>query len=119
MLMSWQDEIKNGIRTAEELGRILGKSEAWILKCQEITESYPMMITPYYLSLIDKNDPEDPIAKMCIPSEEEFEKGGQTDTSGEATNYKADGLQHKYRQTALLLSTNQCAMYCRHCFRKR
>ena len=29
------------------------------------------------------------------------------------------GLQHKYSQTALILSTNHCAMYCRHCFRKR
>jgi len=29
------------------------------------------------------------------------------------------GLQHKYQQTALILATNSCAMYCRHCFRKR
>lgn len=49
----------------------------------------------------------------------EFSPGGEEDTSGEAENTVIPGMQHKYRQTALILSTNQCAMYCRHCFRKR
>ena len=44
---------------------------------------------------------------------------GEFDTSGEADNTVQTGLQHKYAQTALILSTNRCAMYCRHCFRKR
>lgn len=78
-----------------------------------------MLITPYYLSLVNTNDPDDPIGKMCIPSLNEFDPGGSFDTSDEASNTKMDGLQHKYRQTVLLLSTNRCAMYCRHCFRKR
>jgi lysine 2,3-aminomutase len=44
---------------------------------------------------------------------------GSYDTSGEAENTKMPGLQHKYQKTALILATNKCAMYCRHCFRKR
>ena len=86
---------------------------------RRIIERYPMMITPYYLSLVDKDDPDDPIARMCVPSPDEFDPGGSFDTSGEASNTKLEGLQHKYGPTVLLLSTNVCAMYCRHCFRKR
>lgn len=48
-----------------------------------------------------------------------MDAGGETDTSGESSNTVALGLQHKYRETVLILSTNRCAMYCRHCFRKR
>lgn len=117
--MSWQDELKKGIRTAEQLAPVLGLTPEETARYAEVIERFPMMITPYYLSLVDTFDPNDPIARMCIPSISEFDPGGSFDTSGEASNTKMEGLQHKYQQTALLLSTNQCAMYCRHCFRKR
>jgi lysine 2,3-aminomutase len=78
-----------------------------------------MRVTPYYMSLIDKNNPDDPIRKMAIPSIEEVNLEGSYDTSGEAENTVMSGLQHKYSETALILATNKCAMYCRHCFRKR
>ncbi len=54
-----------------------------------------------------------------MPSVDELNLMGSYDTSGEKENTKMPGLQHKYPQTALILSTNRCAMYCRHCFRKR
>ena len=78
-----------------------------------------MAVPSYYLSLIDPRDPDDPIRKMAIPSVRESDWDGALDTSGEADNTVEVGLQHKYSQTALILSTNHCAMYCRHCFRKR
>ena len=117
--MSWQEELKNGIRTAEQLAPLLHWTPEETAKHAAVIERFPMLITPYYLSLVDTSDPNDPIGKMCIPSLAEFEEGGSFDTSGEAENTKMEGLQHKYSQTVLLLSTNQCAMYCRHCFRKR
>ena len=117
--MSWQEELRNGIRSAGQLAPILGWTEEETAQYAQVIERFPMMITPYYLSLVDKSDPKDPIGRMCIPSLDEFDPGGSFDTSGEATNTKIEGLQHKYTQTVLLLSTNQCAMYCRHCFRKR
>ena len=52
-----------------------------------------MMITPYYLSLVDPKDPDDPIGRMCIPSLDEFDPGGSFDTSGEASNTKMEGLR--------------------------
>ena len=117
--MSWQEELRNGIRSARQLAPILGWTEEETAQYAQVIERFPMMITPYYLSLVDKSDPNDPIGRMCIPSLGEFDPGGTFDTSGEASNTKMEGLQHKYSQTVLLLSTNQCAMYCRHCFRKR
>lgn len=103
------EEVKDRFgMTSEEAGRL-----------DKIIEKYPMSVPDYYLSLADSSDPEDPIRRMCIPSPEELDSGGDTDTSGEADNTVALGLQHKYSATVLILSTNRCAMYCRHCFRKR
>lgn len=85
----------------------------------KVIERHPMKIPPYYYQLIDQDDPDDPIRKMAIPTIEELNNGGDIDTSGELFNTKLPSLQHKYQQTVLVLSTNVCFMYCRHCFRKR
>ena len=66
---------------------------------QEILERYPMAVPEYYLSLIDREDPNDPIRRMCIPSLTETDMSGEFDTSGEADNTVQTGLQHKYAQT--------------------
>ena len=116
--MSWQEELRNGIRSAGQLAPILGWTEEETAQYAQVIERFPMMITPYYLSLVDKSDPKDPIGRMCIPSLDEFDPGGSFDTSGEAKNTKIEGLKHKYTQTVLLLYSNKCDMYCRHCFRK-
>lgn len=103
------DDVKDRLQlSAEEVDAI-----------REITKRYPLCLPPYYLDLIDPTDPADPIRRMCIPNPVEFDLDGQEDTSGEADNTVIKGMQHKYTQTVLILSTNQCAMYCRHCFRKR
>lgn len=84
-----------------------------------IAKRYPISIPPYYLSLIDPKDKDDPIRKLCLPSASEQASEGTEDTSGESHNTVLTGVQHKYAQTVLVLTTNRCAMYCRHCFRKR
>lgn len=104
---------------ASEISSFLNLSKAEEKKLQEILDMYPMSITSHYLSLIDWKDPDDPIRRMCIPSLTETDLSGDFDTSGEADNTVVTGMQHKYKETALILSTNRCAMYCRHCFRKR
>ena len=88
-------------------------------RIKKIGAIHPMRITEYYLSLIDKNDKNDPIRKMAVPWVEEFDESGDYDTSGESENTKVPGLQHKYDKTALVLVTSECATYCRFCFRKR
>ena len=117
--MGWQDKIKQNIVTIDELKQYikLSKQEEKLLK--KVADFHPMSITKYYLSLINKQDKNDPIKKLIIPSVEELNQEGSYDPSDEKSNTKQVGLQHKYKQTALILCTNECTAYCRHCFRKR
>lgn len=117
--MTWRELIKNGCSTGDELKEVLKLTEEEAGKINEIAEQYPMFVNSYYLSLIDRDNPDDPIRKLSIPDGVEASDEGEEDTSGESENTKLAGMQHKYGQTALVLSTHKCAMYCRHCFRKR
>ena len=105
--------------SAAEVSRLLKLDEEDSAQMARILEQFPMSVPRYYLSLINWEDENDPIRKMCIPSVRETDLSGSFDTSGEASNTVVVGMQHKYHATALILSTNRCAMYCRHCFRKR
>ena len=118
-LKKWQEDLTRNITTTQELADKKLISEEDKEKLQNIIDKYPMNITEYYLGLIKKNDYDDPIYKMCIPSLFEDNQEGLWDTGGEAANTVDNGIQHKYDNTVLLLSTNICSMYCRHCFRKR
>ena len=118
-MTEFKEELEKSISSVKQLKKYvdLAPDEAKML--EKIIKVHPMRISPYYMSLIDWNDPDDPIRKMAVPSVEELSLEGIYDTSGETENTVVHGLQHKYSETALILATNQCAMYCRHCFRKR
>ncbi len=118
-MAGWKDEIKRTVTKAEDVETLLRLNEEEKKKFEAILERFPMALPPYYLSLINFEDENDPILKMALPSVRETDLDGTFDTSGEASNTVASGIQHKYESTALVLSTNRCAMYCRHCFRKR
>lgn len=118
-MMKWQKILRESHSDGKQIAEMLGVCGDEAEKLQKIAEIYPVLTNDYYMSLIDKDDPNDPIRKMSIPSGWELEGGGEEDTSGEASNTVLPGMQHKYRQTVLILSTDMCAMYCRHCFRKR
>ena len=59
--MSWQKELENGVRSMDGLVQKLGLSPEEAARREEIAERFPMMITPYYLSLVDTSDPDDPM----------------------------------------------------------
>jgi lysine 2,3-aminomutase len=88
-------------------------------RLKAITNKFVFRVNDYYLSLIDWNDPHDPIRRLVIPNEGELEEYGRWDASDEETNYVVPGCQHKYRTTALLIVSEVCGAYCRYCFRKR
>jgi len=112
-------KLEESLLPLNELNRLLNLSSNELKQLENIVQVHPMRISAYYMSLIDWNDPNDPIRQMAIPSLDESNLDGFYDTSGEAENTKMPGLQHMYAQTALILATNRCATYCRHCFRKR
>jgi KamA family protein len=117
--MSWENQLEGSISTVDELASILDMSEDEIEVLEDICREHPLRISDYYLSLIDKKNENDPIRRIAVPLAHESYLEGTYDTSGESTNTVFQGLQHKYRQTVVILATNECAMYCRHCFRKR
>ena len=117
--MTWHEQIQNSIHSIDDFLQVVSLSPEERVRMESILDSAPMLVTPYYLSLIDFSDENDPIAKIALPSFGEADRSGSYDTSGEGDNTVVTGLQHKYEETALMLSTSRCAMYCRHCFRKR
>lgn len=84
-----------------------------------VGEQFQFRANEYYLSLINWDDPKDPIRKIIIPHISELDEFGELDASDEESNYVVPGCQHKYTSTALLLCNEVCGGYCRFCFRKR
>lgn len=86
-----------------------------------VIEKYPVIISPYYLCLIDFNDPQDPIRLQSFPGREEigFDDRGQPDPLEEEEDMVVPGLVHRYPDRVLMQVTNLCPMNCRHCTRKR
>jgi lysine 2,3-aminomutase len=95
----------------------LGQAEQAELK--EVTDRFAFRSNDYYLSLIDWNDPNDPIRNIIIPNRQELNEWGRLDPSDEKTYCVMPGLEHKYPSTVLLLVSNVCDGICRYCFRKR
>src|SRR3990170_68198 len=99
--------------------RYFPRDEAALL--ERVTAAYRLSITPYYLSLIRLDDPEDPIARQAIPSPDEYygREVGEDDPLEEEKDMPVPGLTHRYPDRCLMVVTNFCSMYCRHCTRKR
>ncbi len=113
----WKWQLSNRIETIEELGKYIK------IKKDEvgIGTSLRMAITPYYLSLINPKNEEDPIRKQAVPTvyENDFASADCADPLNEDGDMPVKGLVHRYPDRVLLLLTDRCAMYCRHCTRRR
>jgi len=110
---SWNDwawQLENAIKDIPGASR----------ETKSVLKTYPVFITPYYFSLIDKNNPNDPLAKQCLPSHEELkDKKVDEDPLRENKFMPVPWLVHRYPDRVLVNSSNMCAMNCRHCTRKR
>ena len=103
-------------RSVAQVPRLSDRETATLRRVETV---YAFRANDYYLGLIDWDDPDDPIRRLVIPDIEEMADWGRLDASNEAANTVAPGVQHKYRDTALVLAAPTCAAYCRYCFRKR
>jgi KamA family protein len=106
-------------RYINKLDQIGGLSEADREDLKPVAEKFAFRTNDYYQSLIDWNDPDDPIRRIVIPDIQELNDFGELDASDEHSYTALKGLEHKYHDTALLLVNNVCGAYCRFCFRKR
>lgn len=117
----WKWQVKNRIETLEELKKYLDltpEEETGVAQC---LSKFRMAITPYYLSLIDLNDPFDPVRRQAVPQAAElyFAPEEDADSLHEDVDSPVKGLTHRYPDRVLMLITDQCAAYCRHCTRRR
>ncbi|MFQ5329636.1 MAG: lysine 2,3-aminomutase [Thermodesulfobacteriota bacterium] len=123
----WQDwtwQMRHCVKDVDTFERLLGVSFSKRLRADfKVTiEKFPMSVTPYYLSLIDTDDFEnDPVFKQSFPVPQELNvvKYDMEDPLHEDSDSPVPYITHRYPDRALLLVSNMCAMYCRHCTRKR
>ncbi len=117
----WKWQVKNRIETYEELSKYFTFSDEEAEGIKKALAKFRMAITPYYLSLIDPNDPYDPIRRQAIPQGAEcnIAPADLNDPLHEDEDSPAPGLTHRYPDRVLFLITDMCSMYCRHCTRRR
>ncbi|WP_345991616.1 KamA family radical SAM protein [Sulfurimonas sp. HSL-1716] len=121
--LNWWNELKNNINSIDKLKKYMNFRGDEEEKLREVVANHPMNIPRYYLSLIDQDNPDDPIKKLAFPNKEELTVSGSMgettqDPYGDDKHNKGNGILHKYPYSALIVATDYCSMYCRHCFRK-
>jgi len=120
----WKWQIKHSIRSLDKFEHVTGiKFDSKKRKSLEKTfGKFPLSITPYYLSLIDRDNYEnDPVFKQAFGGVEELTtiKSEFNDPLSEDRDSPVPGLTHRYPDRVLFHVSNVCSMYCRHCTRKR
>jgi lysine 2,3-aminomutase len=116
----WRWQMRHRIRTVAQL-RNRFPDLADLSAIEAAAARYPMAITPYYASLVRTLDGSDPVFQMAVPSLDELVDPPYLaeDPLEEEADMPVPGLIHRYRDRALVMTTATCAMYCRHCTRKR
>lgn len=111
----WQDIIRRSVTTFNELKKHLNINDSGI---EDVISTFPLRINPYYLDLIKKHGT--PLWLQAVPDKRELlDNVCRHDPLNEENLSPVPNLVHRYPDRALLLVTNQCAMYCRFCTRKR
>ncbi|MBI3333044.1 MAG: KamA family radical SAM protein [Candidatus Omnitrophica bacterium] len=123
-LQEWEDwhwQLRNRIYTAEQLSQVIRLTPDEEAAVRRREGRLVMAIPPYWVSLMDPEDPSCPIRRQAVPVAEEFVVGphDMLDPCGEDGRMPVPGLVHRYPDRVLFLVTEQCAMYCRHCTRRR
>jgi lysine 2,3-aminomutase len=117
----WRWQLRHRITTLAELEKWINLTVEEKRSIQYSAARLKMAITPHFAGLMDRTDPECPIRRQAVPSLDEFKTGIHelADPCGEEHDTAAPGLVHRYPDRVLLLVTDACAMYCRHCTRRR
>jgi lysine 2,3-aminomutase len=117
----WQWQIRNRIRHLDQLERMLNLSDAERSAVEMIQSKLPVGITPYFMSLLSREDACDPMRRTVVPTTAEFttSPGEADDPLGEDDQSPVPGLVHRYPDRVLLLVLDFCSTYCRYCTRSR
>lgn len=117
----WRWQLKHAVRSPAQLERYLSLTDDERAGCTETAAIFRLGISPYYLSLIDRQHPFCPVRMQAIPTRAEarVRPGELKDPLGEDPHRPVEAIVHKYPDRVLLLATDACSVYCRHCTRRR
>ncbi len=117
----WRWQLRHRVTKLEQLQEILQLVPEEVEGIKQSKGRLALAVTPYFVSLMDPNNPNCPIRRQAIPRIEEchLSKNDMVDPCGEDKNSPVAGLVHRYPDRVLLLVTDQCATYCRYCTRRR
>ncbi len=120
----WSDALwqqRHSLTTKEQISSFLHLSDDESRALDFAEQRLAVRITPYFLSLIDPCDPEDPLRLQVIPRCGELDTCAheERDPLNEEDHMIVPGLVHRYPDRVLLLGTDRCASYCRYCTRAR
>ena len=118
---SWEWQMANRITTVEELEQVVNLTKEEKEGVKASLKKLKMAITPYYATLIDPDASDCPVRRQAIPTihETKISEHDSCDPLHETLDSPVPGLTHRYPDRVLLLITEQCSMYCRHCTRRR
>ena len=117
----WKWQLRNRITTVDALAEVLPLSESVKKDVAACLGRFKMSITPYFASIMDPDDPACPVKAQALPSVDELRvfPWQKEDPLDEGRDCPTMHIVHRYPDRALLLVTGMCAMFCRHCVRKR
>jgi lysine 2,3-aminomutase len=118
----WHWQSQHAVRSVRQLRQLMTFTAEELAAMEKLEAEFKIAIPPYYLSLINPDDPNDPIRLQAIPSPLEMQNPSGyelEDPLEEDKDMPVPGLTHRYPDRALLITTHVCTMYCRYCTRKR
>jgi len=117
----WRWQLRHRITSLEQMKEIIELTPEEIEGIKNSKGRLALAVTPYFASLMDPINPNCPIRRQAIPRIEEIRlsKNEMVDPLGEDKHSPVPGLVHRYPDRVLLLVTDQCAVYCRYCTRRR
>lgn len=117
----WRWQMRNAVRNPAALAKLLPLTASELAGLDETAAMFRLGISPYYLSLVDPKHPLCPVRMQAIPVREEarVRPGELLDPLGEDPHRPVEAIVHKYPDRVLLLATDTCSTYCRHCTRRR
>jgi len=118
----WQDwrwQLAHRINDVITLAKLFDLTVDQCVQIRRVGMRYRWSISPYYASLMEGGEEHDPIRLQSVPSIEEMDDTGHADPMAEEFTSPAPGVTRRYPDRLIINVTNQCAMYCRHCQRRR
>jgi lysine 2,3-aminomutase len=117
----WRWQMRNAVRSPASLAALMPLTEDERAGCEKTADTFRLGITPYYLSLVDRDHRFCPVRMQAIPvlAEATVSEGELLDPLGEDAHRPVSAIIHKYPDRVLFMALDSCPVYCRHCTRRR